>query len=125
MEDPLDTKRFDRRTVLCGGVSLAAGGILARPGEAGAHAGESAGTAARIAAHVSEDAVVVIPLATDHRIRIELAPGATVVRDGAARLADFSVGEGIVAEGDQLVDGSIAARRVVRGVLGVRSDVRR
>lgn len=59
-------------------------------------------------------------------VRLELADGATVIRgEEIVELSDFASGEGVVAFGKANGDGSVLADRVVPGVFGDFSDVRR
>lgn len=113
-----DSRGVDRRTLLAGGASFAAGGLFLSIGEANASSREPTRTLAIVAEQISATAVDVIPLQTNRRVRVELAPGAAV-------FAELAAGNGILAEGEERADGSIAAHRVIRGFFGERSDVTR
>ena len=114
----IDSARVDRRTLIVGGASVAAGAVLLKAPQAQATSVETAWTPALVAGRVTDDAVDVTSLDTHRRVRVGLSPD-TIVH------ADLEVGSQVLIEGDDSADGAVAARRVIRGVFGERSDVRR
>lgn len=118
MASIVESGRVDRRTLLVGGASFAVGGMFLRTSAAAASAGDTTWTPALVTGQASRDAVVVTSLDTHRRVQVGLGPG-TIVH------TDLSAGNQILIEGDDGLDGSIAARRVIRGVFGERSDVQR
>lgn len=117
MASIVEPGRVDRRTLLVGGASLAVGGMFLRAGAAAASPGDT-WTPALVTGEASQDAVLVTSLDTRRRIQVGLNSGTTVK-------TDLSPGNQILIEGDDGLDGSIAAQRVIRGVFGERSDVQR
>ena len=117
MASLIESHRVDRRTLLIGGASFAVGGMFLRTGASAAFPGDT-WTSALVTDQASQEAVVVTSLDTSRRVQVALRPG-TIVH------ADLSAGNQVLIEGDDGSDGSIAARRVIRGVFGERSDVER
>lgn len=126
----LDTARqLDRRAFLAAAASTAAVGAVVQNHDAYAASDISLTELPQIiggvAGHVSPRAM---DIGTDDgdRRRVVLSPGARVERDGkAATLADFNVGNWILAVGTTPADGTFEAGRVIPAVLGARQPPRR
>ena len=114
----IESARVDRRTLIVGGASVAAGAVLLRPSGAQASPFDGEWTPARVAGRISADAIDVTSLDTQRHVRVGLSSD-TIVH------ADLAVGDQVLIEGDDSADGEVTARRVIRGVFGERSDVRR
>jgi len=115
MEEHLDSRRLDRRALLAGGASVAAGALFLGTGRADAASGAAPWIAGIVAAPPAAGAVTMTQLPLGTRRVVRLAPGA-VVR------ADLAVGETILVDG-VAAGASISANRVIPVVFGSRSDV--
>jgi hypothetical protein len=117
MEEHLDSSRLDRRALLAGGASVAAGALFLGTGRAGAASRAASWVAGVVTAAPAGGAVTMTELPLGTRRVVRLAPGA-VVR------ADLAVGETVLVDGVAADRGaSISASRVIPVVFGSRSDV--
>jgi hypothetical protein len=105
-----------RRTVLIGGAAVV-GGVVFNTGEAVASPNRS-WTPARVQGRATQHAINVVTLDTHQALIVSLD------RDTITH-ADLSAGQEILIEGGKSGDGSLAARRIVRGVFGEFADVKR
>jgi hypothetical protein len=141
MSDETPRERtVDRRTLIVGGASAVAAGVLApavAAHDAGSAGVESALVPAKVTDHLSARSIEAAPIATGNRVRVDLAPGGRVGRgrDLDAELGDFDVGDtvaillppgGGAVDADEVgTDGALQAPGVVRLVWGKASDPRR
>lgn len=133
------TKRvLDRRTLLAGGASTVAAGVLAQAGFADEieHAEITPLIGMTVAERPSRDSFEGVTVETDDRVQVEVSDGARVAnRSGRTALTSFAPGSTvavILAQADEDLDidnlnaqGQVDAVAVVELVLGKRSDIRR
>lgn len=117
----LEGHRFDRRALLVGGASVAAGVAFMRVGSAAADVGISPWTGGVVDSVTGSNVVVMseMPLQAQRTVSVLMTP-TTGVR------ADISPGKTIMVDGTFSSDGSaITAQQVIPVFYGTRSDVQR